>query len=214
MEPTWESGDVQLYLGDCLEVLPTLDSVNAVVTDPPYGIAYRHGARKNGKVLGMDLVSIVGDDKPFDPEPWLDYPVVVLWGANHYADRLPPSSCWLIWDKRDSKTINDQADCEMAWTNQKRPARLYRHYWNGARAKDTPQRVHPNQKPMGLMQWAMKRMELARNTTILDPFMGSGTTGVACVKTGRRFIGIEIDPNYFAIAKKRIQEAQMQPRLL
>jgi site-specific DNA-methyltransferase (adenine-specific)/modification methylase len=146
---------VTLYNADCLE-LPWMDA-DALISDPPYGIAYCHGARKGGVKMGTDGEAIIGDDKPFDPRPWLGYPVVVLWGANHYANRLPNSSRWLIWDKREGIPANDQADGETAWTNQNGVLRLKSRYWNGAQAKEKDEpRIHSNQKPVSLMAWCME----------------------------------------------------------
>jgi site-specific DNA-methyltransferase (adenine-specific)/modification methylase len=212
------SDSVRLICGDCWEVLPTLGKVDAVVTDPPYGIGYSHGVWK-GKLAGatqFDNHPVYGDDKPFDPQFLrLLYPSagMVLFGANHFADKLPSSPNWLIWDKRDGVPSNDQADCELAWTNLEGPARLIRHLWNGM-LKDSERgqiRVHPTQKPVEVMKWCLRQLPDAR--TILDPFMGSGTTGVAAVKLGRRFIGIEIEPKYFDIACRRIQAALDAPDL-
>jgi site-specific DNA-methyltransferase (adenine-specific) len=186
------------------------------VTDPPYGIGYVHGdgGGKLARSTQFNRVSVVGDDEAFDPAPWLAFPRVVLFGANHFADKLPPSSHWLIWDKRDGVCSNDQADCEMAWTNADRPARLMRHLWNGMlKASERGDiRVHPTQKPVAVMEWAL-RQTTEPGQTILDPFMGSGTTGVAAVKLGRRFIGIEVEPKYYEIALKRIEAATRQPDL-
>jgi site-specific DNA-methyltransferase (adenine-specific)/modification methylase len=206
-------GDATLYLGDCLEILPMLPKVDAVIADPPYGIGYSHGVGggKLARSTQFDHHPIVGDDAPFDPSPWLSFASVILWGANHFARRLPDSPAWLIWDKRDGVCSNDQADCEMAWTNLGKPARLMRHLWNGM-LKDSERgtiRVHPTQKPEALMRWCV-----AMTTGIvLDPFMGSGTTGVACMNLGRKFIGIEIEPKYFDIACERITNAQRQVRM-
>ena len=110
---------ITIYHGDCRDILPTLEagSVDLVLTDPPYGIAYQHGVRKGGRVMGFDGATIFGDDAPFDPRPLLRYPKVILWGANHYADNLPLSRGWLVWDKRCGIPSNDQSDCELAWTN-------------------------------------------------------------------------------------------------
>ena len=205
---------VTLYQGDCREVLPTLGKVDACVSDPPYGIGFVHSG-KGGKLArstSFGGVSIVGDDAPFDPSPWLHFDSVVLWGANHYASRLPDASCWLTWDKRDGVCSNDQADCEHAWTNLKGPARIKRHLWNGMlKASEKGQiRVHPTQKPIEVMEWCIRQLPDDAKT-ILDPFMGSGTTGVAAVKLGRKFLGIEIEPKYFDIACRRISEALRQP---
>lgn len=210
---------IDLRLGDCLEVMKTLPagSVDAVVTDPPYGIAWETNYAEKGMsnaAQSGNYAPVIGDGQPFDPSPFLGFPVVVMFGANHFANRLPPSAGWIIWDKRDGVTPNDQSDCEMAWTNQDRAARIHRHLWMGmikASERDS-RRVHPVQKPVSLMAWILENYT-SPSDTILDPFMGSGTTGVACVQTGRNFIGIEIDPGYFAIAQKRIAEAQLQMRL-
>ncbi len=178
-----------------------------VVSDPPYGIRYVHG--EGGGCLAKSTIfaghSIIGDDSKFDPSPWLEFKVVVLWGANHYASRLPDSPAWLIWDKRDGICSNDQADCEMAWTNLKKPARVFRHIWNGM-LKDSERgesRVHPTQKPAALMAWCLEQAKVPSGATVLDPFMGSGTTGIACLRTGRNFIGIEKDPAHFKTACER-----------
>ena len=213
-------GDATLYLGDCREILPTLPKVDAVVTDPPYGIAFVHGGGDT-KGIGAGRYrtqfageAIVGDTAPFDPQSILslDLPTV-LWGANHYASRLPDASGWLVWDKRAaSGHTNDFADCEMAWTNTGKVARVFRHHWDGMmRASETGQRYHPTQKPVVLMSWCIA--QLGEVTTIYDPFMGSGTTGVACANLGRTFIGIEIEPKYFDIACGRIDAAYAQGRL-
>lgn len=209
--------DVTLYNADCLDILPTLGKVDAVITDPPYGVRYspsQNTATSWGPKTFVGSVVVAGDDRPFDPSPFLAFPVVVLCGGNHYANRLPASSEWVIWDKRDGLSSNDFADCEMIWTNSSGVARIYRHYWNGAlRASERGEaRVHPTQKLVSLMAWLIEQYTQPGDL-VLDPFMGSGTTGVACVRTGRRFIGIEISEQYFKIAQRRIAEAQMQPRL-
>lgn len=208
-------GNATLYCGDCLEILPTLPKVDAVVTDPPYGIGYVHGdgGGRLARSTVFNRVKIVGDNTPLDPSPFLCAPRVVLFGANHYADRLPASPCWLVWDKRDGICSNDQADCEMAWTNMQGPARLIRHLWNGM-LKDSERgvsREHPTQKPVAVMEWVLR--QVGDTSAVLDPFMGSGTTGVACMNLGRKFIGIEIEPRYFDIACRRIEDAQRQGRL-
>jgi site-specific DNA-methyltransferase (adenine-specific)/modification methylase len=207
-------GDATLYLGDCRDILPSLPKVDAVVTDPPYGIGFVHSGKGGCLARSTQFggVPVVGDDAPFDPSPWLVFPRVVLFGANHFAGRLPSSPNWLIWDKRDGVCSNDQADCEMAWTNGTGPARLKRHLWNGMlKATEKGQiRVHPTQKPVAIMEWAIKEATESSDR-ILDPFMGSGTTGVAAIKLGRKFIGIELEPKYFDIACRRIEEATRQP---
>jgi site-specific DNA-methyltransferase (adenine-specific) len=216
------SDSVTLYLGDCREILPTLGKVDAVVTDPPYGIDFAHGGNDNSGIGGGRYatkfagVAIEGDAEAFDPSPILKIaPLAILWGANHYADRLPSSSCWLIWDKRAaSGHTNDFADCEMAWCSSNKVARIVRHHWDGMmKASERGiARVHPTQKPIEVMAWCIRQLPPPA-TLILDPFMGSGTTGVAAVSLDRKFIGIEIEPKYFDIACRRISEELRKPRL-
>lgn len=202
----------ELIRGDCLQVLPGMANKwqMAVVADPPYGIAElnKFGSR-NKAAAAMTYRPIIGDDQPFNPGPWLPFPYVVLWGANWYADKLPPSGGWLIWDKRDGITSNNFSDCEMAWTNCLNVTRLFRHRWYGMiRASEQgEQRVHSTQKAVALMSWVLEVCEIPKTATIFDPYLGSGTTGVAAIKAGYRFIGCEIDPHYFAIAARRIADA-------
>jgi len=202
---------VQLHLGNCLDILPTIrERVRAVVTDPPYGINHRRGACSNrGKGITKGTSGIQGDNVPFDPSPWLSFPTVILWGANWYSDKLPAGR-WLLWDKKEHGGSGDFSEFEVAWCNTGRAMRLFRHMWLGVqRASETGQpRYHPTQKPVALMVWCMDVAKIPVGATVLDPFMGSGTTGIACVQTGRNFIGIEIDPGHFAIAERRIAEAR------
>lgn len=203
-------GDCTLYLGDCLDVLPTLGKVDAVVTDPPYGIGRdgkpkstsSHGGHKGYEFLGWD------NEKP--NKCFFDCIIEksdlqIVWGGNYFANLLPPTSKWLFWDK--GQRI-DQADGELAWTSINGALRVFTLN-RAAIAQDGA--VHPTQKPIKLMEWCLGHIPNAQ--TILDPFMGSGTTGVACVNLGRKFIGIEKEPKYFDIACKRIDEATRQPRL-
>jgi site-specific DNA-methyltransferase (adenine-specific)/modification methylase len=202
---------VTLYLGDCREILPTLDGVDAVVSDPPYGISYKKGAGGKGKHTVRNIEAIEGDTEPFDPTPWLVWPCI-LWGANHYASRLPHGR-WLAWDKLAGMAEFDSfSDVEFAWQSGRGKDRIFSHLWKGickASEKGGKERWHPTQKPVELMSWCLRQLPDAK--TILDPFMGSGTTGVAAVKLGRRFIGIEIEPRYFDVACKRLSEAVSAP---
>jgi DNA modification methylase len=223
MKPTWKTADdsVCLYLGDCAEVLPTLSGVGAVVTDPPYGVDWdignertksrgKYGVRKE---RGEEFAEIYGDCEPFDPTPFIKFKCV-LFGANHYASRLPDSGAWIVWDKRMHVASTCQSDCELAWSNVGNRARMIRYLYHGglsiakengiAVGNGIPVGLHPMQKPLAVM---LKCVDWVSGVgeTILDPFMGSGTTGVACVRTGRRFIGIEKEPKYFEIAVKRIE---------
>lgn len=222
-------GEAILHLADCLEILPTLDRSHALISDPPYGIATntdRTGRRLGGKSKGLlpthqtaKHEPVIGDDRPFDPAPLLDFEKVILWGGNHYCERLPGSPHWLIWDKREGTGPDDSADCELAWTNLKGPARMYRHLWRGlcrrgeeniAAGRDS-WRLHPTQKPVALMVWCIA--QAGTPAVVVDPYMGSGSTGVAAARMGLRFIGLEIHPPYFDIACERIDAAYRQQRL-
>jgi site-specific DNA-methyltransferase (adenine-specific) len=221
-EPPAEDAEmtVDLRLGDCLEIMKTLAGslgiVDAVITDPPYGVNFTvgyAGLRYGGYVKHVDK-PIIGDNKTFDPAPFLRFPVVIFCGANNFSHLLPGSRGWIYWDKRPGMKRNDFGDGELIWTNQDRVIRKFEYMWNGVlRAGEVgEEHYHPTQKPVSLMSWLLQEYTKPGDT-ILDPFMGSGTTGVACVQTGRNFIGIEIDPGYFAIAEKRIHDALQQPNL-
>ncbi len=211
-------GDCRLILGDCLEILPTLGKVDAVVTDPPYGMNWNtnssrfsggepSSAYKRGRGRS-DWPSVTADDQPFDPAPWLAFPKVIMWGSNHYSARLPVGTT-LVWLKRlDGGFGSFLSDAEVAWMKGGHGVYVKR---DTSFCEYTQERNHPTQKPLPLMSWCVERTAGAE--TILDPFMGSGTTGVACVNLGRKFIGIEIEERYFDIACRRIEEATRQPRL-
>ena len=207
-------GDCRLLLGDCLEILPLLGKVDAVVTDPPYGICHKSGGGTGGKWNSVRHhgVTIAGDDRPFDPAPFLSLAVpVVMWGANFFSDKLPGAG-WLIWDKRPGieDMVFNRSDAELAYFSGTKTVKTIRHLWHGiCRDSEVGEHWHPTQKPVAVMQTCIGYLPKAQ--TILDPFMGSGTTGVACVKLGRKFIGIEIDPGYFDIACERIRKAYSQP---
>lgn len=214
--------NADLRLGDCLDVLPTLGHVDAVVTDPPYGIGYSKdseataGYRPDGsRVWGKVAKPIIGDDKPFDPAPFLSIGKThVFWGANAYAGRLPSRYGWIVWDKQIVGKWSG-GDADMAWTDFLGSNRIHRQRWQGIQraGAECPfvggGLVHPTQKPVDLMMFCIEKATKPGDT-VLDPFMGSGTTGVACMKLGRNFIGIERDPGYFAIAQRRIADAQAQ----
>jgi site-specific DNA-methyltransferase (adenine-specific) len=203
-------GEAELWLGDCREMLDQLPRDAAIVSDPPYGIGYCHGARARGRLLGTDGMSIVGDDEPFDPSPWLSHECL-LWGAEHFKHRLPDGGRWLVWNKRRPGVVRDQGCVENAWHSTRGVTRIFHHVWDGAdQGSERGERVHSNQKPISLMEWCLG---FVRAQTICDPYCGSGTTGVACVRLGRRFIGIEIDETHFATACRRIEAAYKQPRL-
>lgn len=190
----------------------------AIITDPPYGISLETDYKSNqrGKLSQCnDFPKIYGDDRPFDPAHLLHFETIVLFGANHFADKLPQSSGWFIWDKRDGMSSNDQSDCELAWTNRQRAARIFRHRWNGmikASEKDS-RRVHPTQKPVALFKWVITQLQLPPDTLIVDPYLGSGPCGVAAGELGYNFLGVEIVEQYYKAAVKRISAAFAQPLL-
>jgi len=206
-------GDATLYLGDCLEVLPTLGAVDAVVTDPPYGIGHVKGPSGRGVGAMRNSAPLIGDNAPFNPAPFLGHSAI-LWGADHYAGRLPPGGMFHVWDKNPADAVADSfSDVELCWSSVGGKRRMFRHLWKGvcqASEKGGKQRHHPTQKPIALMQWCLGFLPDSR--TILDPFMGSGTTGVACIREGRKFIGMEIDEGYFDIACRRIEAETRAPR--
>ena len=203
-------GAATLYLGDCRDVLPTLEPVDAVVTDPPYGIGKDGQTKSTGLHGGRKAYDFKGWDKCRPQEQLLQElaclaPLCVMWGGNYFADLLPATGEWLVWDK--GQRIN-QSDGELAWTSL--PGALRIHTLNRV-ALMTDGAEHPTQKPIEIMVWTLQ--QIGQADCVLDPFMGSGTTGVACARLGRRFIGIEIDPGYFDIACRRIEAAQRQADL-
>lgn len=194
------SDDVTLHCGDCLEILPTLGKVDAVVTDPPYGIGIaanpirqRHEKsswdNKPASRLHIEAIRLVSKQQ-------------IIWGGNYFD--LPPSQGFLVWDKGQPEGLT-LAQVEQAWLSENRPAKIIRRH------VVSYQKEHPTQKPIEVMKWCLGFVPEAR--TILDPFMGSGTTGVAAVQLGRRFVGIEIEPRYFDIACRRIADELARPRL-
>jgi site-specific DNA-methyltransferase (adenine-specific) len=196
-------GDAQLYLGDCAEILPLIGKVDAVITDPPYGIS----ANKQTLGKGKKEFSRGGDWDESVPDLSLCMaaaPLLCFWGGNYFTQQLPPSNDWLIWHKvNDGRSFSE---CELAWTNFGRQTRHLSHHWSGE------EKSHPTQKPLPVMHWCVEQAGKAA-LLILDPFMGSGTTGVAAIQLGRKFIGIERDPSYFDVACKRIERAVAQGQL-
>lgn len=210
-------GDCELWHGDCREVLPLLPACDLILTDPPYGIGEAAGKNKSrGKMaVARDYGNDAWDNEP--PPAWVIELMrakakwQVLFGGNYYS--LPPATCWLVWDKENGES--DFADCELAWTNLPKAVRRLRWRWAGMLQQDMANkevREHPTQKPVPVMRWAL--MQVRDAATVCDPFMGSGTTGVACVMEGRRFVGIERERRYFDVACERIAQAQREQPLL
>lgn len=197
-------GRADLYLCDCMDILPTLPRVDAVITDPPYGIGADR--QRNSEKDGWVDYGCEGWDKERPAKEIFDFiragsKQQIVWGGNYFTDYLPPSMQWLVWDKGQRNF--SLADCEFAWSSQNKAARVFT-YSRGAALQDGKQ--HPTQKPLALMKWCIE--QAGNPQTILDPFMGSGTTGVAAVQMGRKFIGIEREPKYFEVACRRIEDAQ------
>lgn len=205
---------VTMHLADCRVLLPSLPRGAAILSDPPYGIGFIHGAENIANATKFAGVPVFGDDEDFDPTPWLDFHTTVLWGANHYAKRLPGEGRWLVWDKRAGGAGYGKAmsDVEFAWVSGPRKAdRLFAHLWDGFnRASERGvARVHPTQKPVALFEWCLGFVP--EGLEIIDPYCGAGASGIAAVKAGRKFTGIEIDPGYFEIAVSRIRAALNEP---
>ncbi len=213
-------GDCRLLLGDCLEILPLLGKVDAVVTDPPYGIgesASRVASRQR-KEGGSSKA--LADQRDYGTDDWDQQPAApevirwmldnsrwqVIFGGNYFD--LPPTSCWLVWDKQNGD--NDFADCELAWTNLPKAVRRIHWMWNGMLRKGKEERFHLTQKPLGVMEWTLGHLP-ATVSTVLDPYAGSGTTGVACVKRRLHFVGIEREQHHFETMCERIRKAYAQP---
>jgi DNA modification methylase len=206
MKPYYDKDGITIYHGDCRDILPHLPKVDLVLTDPPYGIGEARAKNKSRSCLAFA--------KDYGDSAWDDEPIrfEILWelltmgqygccfGGNYYP--LPPTPSWLVWDKQNGD--NDFADCELAWTNYGCAVRMISHLWHGMLRKGKEERFHPTQKPVDVIKWAI---ELApKSETILDPFMGSGTTLRAAKDLGRKAIGIEIEEKYCEIAVKRLAQ--------
>lgn len=197
-------GDATLYLGDCMDILPTLPRVDAVITDPPYGIGFAAQPTKWQRAAGKkaedwDNATVKNFSNVLNFGQ-----VQVVWGGNYY--NLPPSRGWLSWFKPDSPP--SMANFELAWTNLDKNAKQFSY---SISATNQERVGHPTQKPLALMKWCIQ--QVGSPLVILDPFMGSGTTGVAAIQLGRKFIGIERERKYFDIACERIENAQRQQTL-
>lgn len=190
-------GRATLYMADCMDVLHLIPKVDAIITDPPYGIS----ANKQTLGKGKKAFDRGGDWDQARPEiswatrfaKWF-----CIWGGNYFSDQLPPTNDILVWHKlNDGRSFSE---CEFAWTNSGKQSRIKSHHWSGE------EKEHPTQKPLQVMEWCISMFPEAH--TIFDPFMGSGTTGVASIMAGRHFIGVEREQAYFEIACRRIFDAQ------
>ena len=204
IKPYWQSADgaITVYHAPCEEMIASVLPVGEVAlvhADPPYGVAEQTNRATKGRAILApcnDFPAVVGDDRPFDPAFLLalNRPTV-LWGANHYSDRVPGSPSWLIWDKRDGMSSNDNADCELAWSNLVGPARLFRHRWNGMikASEGDCRRVHPTQKPIALSAYVFGRAKLKRGDLVFVPYLGSGPDLPAAQAMGLRVIACDVE---------------------
>ena len=221
------SNDWVVHVGDCLQILPTLaaGSVDAVVTDPPYGMKLNTDStrfsrnnpeqQRREKAAGLnvgrdDWGDVIGDDKPFDPSPWVGFPRVVIFGYQFFAARVPLGTT-LVWVKRSDELFGSfLSDAELAWMKGGHGVYCFRKQFPPPARMHEAQSsacVHPCQKPVELMMWAIQKLKVPAGGLVFDPYCGSGSTGVACRRLGLRFIGCELDPHYAAIARRRIAEA-------
>ena len=218
--PYYQDDAVTLYHGDCREIMPELKGIDAIVSDPPYGIEFSYGDRKKSAQIDPKHCThknspIFGDNKPFDPEHLLKFAgpkmSVVLCGGNHFAQRLPESGSFLCWYKACGQgSASIFSDAEFIWTNRRNARCVFHFFWMGAMragegSSSKSKRLHVSQKPVELMIWLIATCRIGLGKTVLDPYMGSGSTGVACVRTGRKFVGIEIDEGHCEVAAKRLQ---------
>jgi DNA modification methylase len=214
---------IELILGDCLQEMKKIPdkSIDLVLTDPPYGIGFDRenlsmscGMRKDGSQRVYNKWTNPRakgyETKNWDIKPTQDVfneifrisKNQIIWGGNYFS--LPATGGWLVWDKM--VTMTSLSKCELAWTSFLGHIEIFHYLWAGFRKQKPEERYHPTQKPKEVMNWCIRFLPDIQ--TILDPFMGSGTTGVACKELHRNFIGIEIEPKYFEIAKRRIDQAQ------
>jgi len=205
--PYYEKDGITIYHSDCREIVPHLCGVDMVLSDPPYGMNYNTDSTRFSGGEGShnsQRSRVKGDDAPFDPTPWTSFPKCVLWGSNHYSQRLPKGTT-LVWQKKNAEKFGVMlSDAELAWERGGHGVYLFRAVWDGcARETEHGQHYHPAQKPVALMAWCIQRNE---PKNVLDPFMGSGSTLVACREFGIPAVGIELEEKYCEIAAKRLSQ--------
>lgn len=214
-----EFENVTLWHADCLDVLPIQG--DAVITDPPYGIGLARAihctkpSRPNTYLTGPKYAEETWDDERPTAETFATIlgcaPIVVIWGGNYFADILPPSRGWLYWSKMFENTTNFSHG-ELAWTSTAIPL-AEKRMSSKAETRGGKDRIHPSQKPVSLMAWAMRQTKVPTDATVIDPFMGSGSVAIACIRTGRKFIGIEREQTHFDNTCKRIEQELSQGQL-
>jgi site-specific DNA-methyltransferase (adenine-specific) len=214
VKPYYEHAGITIYHGDCREVLPGLEA-DACVTDPPYGMGldtdYTNiDSRRTG--LGINHAPVFSDDTPFDPANLLRFRSVVIFGANHFASKLPDNGAWIVFNKRGEGAPSAICfgDAELAWTNKNQDSvRMYSKVWHGAPRWQSEPVCHPTQKPISLMVWAIQNYT-NEGESVIDPYMGSGPVLIAAKDLGRRAIGIEIEEKYCEIAAKRLSQEVLE----
>lgn len=222
LRPYYDAGGITIYNAPWEEVWPTLglafEDVELLWADPPYGVKEKTERRSRGNRMaprssrpstGRSWPAVAGDSQPFDPTPLLSFPRAVLWGANHYAQHLPPSSSWWWWDKKAGTTPDDNADGELAWTNLGGPARQFSFLWRGfmrAGMQNNTAPLHPTEKPPELAAWGFRRAKLERGQLVFSPYLGSGPEARAALDMGLRFIGCEIVEEYCRAAVSRLAQ--------
>ena len=228
IEPYYDKNGVTLYHGDCLQILPALGlnpAKVALISDPPYGINAdfkRTGMRRRTKALDWvgdatrNWEDIENDDKPFDPAHLLGFSIVALFGANHFADKLPAQEVnkpwkWLLWDKRRDSPADDNSDGELIWTNRTGALRIHRQLWRGLVREGEENisrapKLHQMQKPIRLMRWVIGECKVPAGYTVVDPYFGSGTTLRAAKDLGYQAIGIELKRENCDIAIERLRQ--------
>ena len=201
----------KIYCGDCLEIMKGIPDkcVDLVLTDPPYGIGISNKVGGNNLGRAKDYGEQRWDNEIPSKEAFSEIIRIsknqIIFGGNYFIENLTNSPCWIVWDKDNSGNF---ADCELAWTSFKTAIRKFRFRWNGMLQEDMKNkeiRLHPTQKPVELFKWILKNYS-EEGQTILDPFLGSGTTVVVCKQLNRNFIGIEISEKYCEIARRRLRQ--------
>jgi len=218
MNPYYSDKWVTIYLGDCREILPQLDiKVDLVLTDPPYGIKMSQGFEGFGgfgtPIARRQYPDVWDESRPTQP---LFALIIdkgehsIIFGGNYFADLLPQSTHWIVWDKLN--TMPTFGDCELLWTNfERKSVKKYTFEWNGLLGKEVT-RWHPTQKPDKLISKLVADY-CKEGDLILDPFLGSGTTCYCAKKLNRYSIGIEIEEKYCEIATKRCSQGVMELKI-
>lgn len=206
-EPYYADELVTIYHGDCRDLLPGLPPSDLLLTDPPYGMDYKPLRGADGSKRWAEQVA--GDGEPFDPTHLLGHRRLILWGANWYADRLPVSGGWVVWDKtpKGAKNGFHASHAELAWTNLCSSVRKFSLQWGGEAHGGEPH-LHPTQKPLALMRWTLEQFA-EPGWLIVDPYMGSGPLAQVCSEMGYRYIGIELDEAHCETAVRRLAQASL-----